>query len=74
MRRRFFVYMKIRVNGEEREITAGLNISGLLYAADALSYRAADPRRIDGLVVSLNLSNTAAARRCHSLRTDWRID
>jgi hypothetical protein len=51
----------IVVNGS-LEITAGLNISGLLYASEALSYRAADPGRIDGLAVSLNLSNTAAAR------------
>lgn len=30
MRRRFFVYMKVRVNGEEREIADGLNVARLL--------------------------------------------
>ena len=30
LRRRFFVYMKIRVNGEEREIADGLNVARLL--------------------------------------------
>ena len=28
--RRFFVYMKIRVNGEEKEIADGLNVARLL--------------------------------------------
>ena len=30
LRRRFFVYMKVRVNGEEREIADGLNVARLL--------------------------------------------
>jgi hypothetical protein len=49
------------VNGS-LDVTAGLNVRGLLYAVDALAYRTAAPARIDGLAVSLNLRNTTPTR------------
>jgi hypothetical protein len=51
----------IVVNGS-LEITAGLNLAGLLYSVDTFTYHTADPGRIDGLAVSLNVGNTAPAR------------
>jgi hypothetical protein len=51
----------IVVNGA-LEITAGLNLAGQIYVVDTFSYRAAEPGRIDGLVVSQNVRNTAPAR------------
>ena len=51
----------IVVNGS-LEITAGLRIEGLVYARDGLTYQAAGAGAIEGLVVSLNVSETAGAR------------
>jgi hypothetical protein len=51
----------IVVNGS-LEITAGLNLAGLVYVVDHFSYRTADPGRIDGLAISLNVRNAAPAR------------
>lgn len=51
----------IVVNGS-LEITAGLNLGGLLYVVDNFSYRTAEPGRIDGLAVALNVRNSAPAR------------
>jgi hypothetical protein len=51
----------IVVNGS-LEITAGLTLAGLVYVVDNFSYRTAEPGRIDGLAVSLNVRNTAPVR------------
>ena len=51
----------IVVNGS-LEITAGLRIEGLVYARDGLTYQAAGAGAIEGLAVSLNVSETAGAR------------
>jgi hypothetical protein len=51
----------IVVNGSI-EITAGLNIRGLVYAVDGLTYQAPGAGRIDGLAVSLNVRGTSSAR------------
>jgi hypothetical protein len=49
----------IVVNGS-LEIAAGLRMRGLVYAVDALTYRAGEPASIEGLVVALNTQDTAA--------------
>ncbi len=51
----------IVVNGS-LEIAAGLNIRGLVYTVDALTYQAAGAGRIEGLAVSLNVRETSGAR------------
>ncbi len=51
----------IVVNGS-LEITAGLRIQGVVYARDGLTYQAAGAGTIEGLAVSLNVSETAGAR------------
>jgi len=51
----------IIVNGSI-EIAAGLNVRGLVYAVDALTYQASDPSRIEGLAISLNVRGAASSR------------
>jgi hypothetical protein len=51
----------IIVNGS-MEIAAGLNVRGLVYAVDALTYRASDPGRIEGLAISLNVQGASSSR------------
>jgi hypothetical protein len=52
----------IVVNGS-LEMTGALDVRGLVYAVDGLSYQAAGAGRIEGLVVALNASNNAAPVR-----------
>jgi hypothetical protein len=49
------------VNGSV-EFTAGLSVSGLVYAVDSLTYQAAGAGRIEGLAVALNVSETSASK------------
>ena len=55
LRIRFFLYMKIRVNGEDKDITDGLSVAGLL---DELQIRA-------GRVV-VELNRDIVSRKSHS--------
>ena len=51
----------IVVNGS-LEITAGLDLRGLVYAVDGVTYQAAEPGRIEGLVISQNVRESSASR------------
>ena len=51
----------IVVNGSI-EIAAGLNVRGVVYAVDGLTYQASGTGRIEGLAVSLNIRGTSSAR------------
>jgi hypothetical protein len=51
----------IVVNGS-LEITAGLEIRGLVYAVDGVTYQAAEAGRFEGLVISHNVREGSASR------------
>ena len=51
----------IVVNGS-LEVTAGLQVRGLIYAVDTLTLRAAEAGRLEGLAVSLNATGRSPAR------------
>jgi hypothetical protein len=51
----------IVVNGSV-DVAAGLNVAGVVYAVDGLTYRTGGSGRIDGLAVALNVGETSAAR------------